>query len=86
MKSIIRSPLRSEFEVKMCEIAICVILHVKLKPFPDRSFTFHLAILLNEHSIPKRSVNSLQRCPNMVIENLILDRSNIRSLPRSSPN
>ena len=51
MKSIIRSPLRSEFEVKMCEIAICVILHVKLKPFPDRSFKFHLAILLNEHSI-----------------------------------
>ena len=51
MKSIIRSPLRSEFEVKMCEIAICVILNVKLKPFPDQSFTFHLAILLNEHSI-----------------------------------
>ena len=35
----------------MCEIAIYVILNVKLKPFPDQSFTFHLAILLNEHSI-----------------------------------
>ena len=31
-------------------------------------------------------VNSLQWCPNMVINNLILDRSNIRSPPRSSTN
>ena len=51
MKSIFKSPLRSEFEVKICEIAICFTLNVKLKPFSDQSFTFHLAILLNEHSI-----------------------------------
>ena len=51
MKSIFRSPLHSVFEVKICEIAIGYILNVKLKPSSDQSFTFHLAILLNEHSI-----------------------------------
>ena len=50
VKSIFRSSLCSEFKVKISEIAICFTLNVKLKHFPSRSFTFHLAILLNEHS------------------------------------